>query len=153
MDIRLIDNNKLFKVRVSGIIIKDNKILVDEYGDNSFCLPGGYALLGEDSKQALLRELKEETNIDFHIDKYLGIIENFYTNIRGYVTHSIDFYYEVSAPEYNIDMHYREIDNGNVIEHNYTWISIDNIEKYNILPNMIKDIIKNNEINFHYINK
>ena len=50
-----------FKFRVSGIIIKDNKILlVDMNNSNFLCLPGGYVELGETTEKACLRELEEE---------------------------------------------------------------------------------------------
>ena len=43
MDIKIKKNSHLFKVRTSGIIMKDNKILVEQYRDTSyFTLPGGY---------------------------------------------------------------------------------------------------------------
>ena len=50
-----------FKFRVSGIIIKDNKILLVDMDDSNFlCLPGGYVELGETTEEACLRELEEE---------------------------------------------------------------------------------------------
>ena len=56
MDIKIKKNSHLFKVRTSGIIMKDNKILVEQYRDTSyFTLPGGYVEIGEDSSLAIIR--------------------------------------------------------------------------------------------------
>lgn len=81
MDIKIKKNSHLFKVRTSGIIMKDNKILVEQYRDTSyFTLPGGYVEIGEDSSSAIIREIKEEVGVNFKIDRYLGIVENFFIN-------------------------------------------------------------------------
>ena len=81
MDIKIKKNSHLFKVRTSGIIMKDNKILVEQYRDTSyFTLPGGYVEIGEDSSLAIIREIKEEVGVNFKIDRYLGIVENFFIN-------------------------------------------------------------------------
>ena len=66
MDIKIKKNSHLFKVRTSGIIMKDNKILVEQYRDTSyFTLPGGYVEIGEDSSLAIIREIKEEVGVNF----------------------------------------------------------------------------------------
>ena len=58
--IKIKNDNLNFKFRVSGIIIKNNKILFVDMDDSDFwCLPGGYVELGETTEQACLRELKE----------------------------------------------------------------------------------------------
>lgn len=63
MDIKILGNDLKFKYRVSAIFIRDNKLLVNKYDENSYCLPGGYVEIGETSMEAMLRELKEELNL------------------------------------------------------------------------------------------
>jgi len=51
--------------KASGIIIKDRKVLVSRSaGKDIFIHLGGRIELGESAKQALIRELKEEIQID-----------------------------------------------------------------------------------------
>ena len=90
MDVKLINDGLKFKFRVSAIFINDKQLLVNKYGEESYCLPGGYVEIGENSEKAIIRELKEETGIDFEIIKFGGIIENFFTNIQNQKTHGID---------------------------------------------------------------
>lgn len=155
MDVKLVKDNLKFKYRVSGIFIYDNKLLVDKYGDNGYCLPGGYVNMGESSENAIIRELKEEIGLDFKIVNFAGITEDFFVNFRNQNTQAIVLYYRVELINYNdinfIDFNRVEDDNGYIIKHHYKWIELDELDNYNLLPKEIKKDIKNNEF-FHHIN-
>lgn len=158
MDIKIKTNDLKFKFRVSAIFIYNNKLLVDEYGnDNKYCLPGGYVCLGEDSEVALLRELKEEIGIGFKIKQFAGITENFFTNFKNEKTQSIDLYYSVELKNHHdfdlIQYNRVEDDNGYIINHNFHWIELQELESYNLLPKAIKKDITKKINNFHYIIK
>ena len=61
------NSNKIFRYSIKAIIIKDNKLLVEscDYGRGRFCkLPGGGHQWGETMTEALIRECKEELNLD-----------------------------------------------------------------------------------------
>lgn len=54
-------------VRVSAVIIKEDKILLihrKKNGEEYWVFPGGGVEEGETSDQAIVREVKEETNLD-----------------------------------------------------------------------------------------
>lgn len=157
MDIKILNENYKFKVRVSGVFIYDNKLLVNKYGDDSYCLPGGYVEIGETSEEAVLRELKEEINLDFKINSFMGITENFFINLRKQKTHGIDFYYNVSLinnDDYEkIDCDRVENDKEGIIQHHFKWINLNELEEYNLLPSCIKNKIKQNGKYFHIIVK
>ena len=75
MDIKIKTDDLKFKFRVSAVFIHDCKLLVDKYRtEESYCLPGGYVNLGETSSEGMIREIKEETNLDFKVVKFMGII-------------------------------------------------------------------------------
>ena len=80
MDVKIRNNNYKFKFRVSAIFIYESKILVNKYVEDSYCLPGGYVEIGETSEKAILRELKEELDLDFVISSFDGVIEKFFFN-------------------------------------------------------------------------
>ena len=54
--------------KVRAVLIKDNNILVANYGGN-ILLPGGKVDKGENVYSAIIRELKEEIGIDYYIDE------------------------------------------------------------------------------------
>lgn len=155
MNIKFYDKDYKFKVRVSAAFIYNNKLFVDKYGKDKYCLPGGTVNLGESSIDAVKRELKEEIGYDFEIDKLMGVIENFYTNFKNVKTHCIEFYYKVNIKNQsdidNIDLDRVENDHGFILNHHYKWIDIDKIGEYSIVPKKINEILKNNVENFHYI--
>lgn len=151
MDVKLLNGDLKFKFRVSAIVICDEKLLVNKYGDNSYCLPGGYVKIGETSRDAIIREMNEETGLEFEIIKFAGVTENFFTNLRSQKTHGVDFYYYLGIKKDDkLNLDYVENDNGFIIEHHYSWIPLGEVEKYNILPHIIKNNLKKEEI-FHFI--
>lgn len=64
------------------IINDDGKILLTRRGVNArnqvgkWEAPGGKVEFGETAKQTILREAKEELNIDIHIDALLGFVDD-----------------------------------------------------------------------------
>ena len=100
MNIRIKNDNFDFKFRVSGIFIKDNKILLVDIDDSGFLyLPGGHVELGERTEKTLIRELLEETKMKVTIKKYLGVIENYFVNKYLSRIHEICFYYLIDFIE------------------------------------------------------
>ena len=75
------------KNTVGAIIIKDNKILLAKRGHPPFknyrTLPGGHIEKGETAKQAIIREVKEEANLDIKPIFFMDFIEIF-ERIRWY---------------------------------------------------------------------
>lgn len=87
-----------------AVIVDDGKILLCKTLDlkiNFYFLPGGHIEHGESAKQALLRELKEETNADCKIRRFLGCLE--YNFVPGHNSichnHEYNFIFEVSSEQ------------------------------------------------------
>lgn len=59
-----------FNIRVTGILVEDNKILLvkQKVSDKrNWSLPGGKLEQGETVEQGIIREMKEETGLDVEI--------------------------------------------------------------------------------------
>ena len=60
-----------------GVCVRDGKLLVCRAkGAKSCYLPGGHIEFGETGRQALVREMKEETGLAATTGDFLGVVEN-----------------------------------------------------------------------------
>lgn len=67
-----------FNIRVTGILIEDNKILLvkPKVSDKrNWSLPGGKLEQGETIEQGIIREMKEETGLDVEIVRLLYLCD------------------------------------------------------------------------------
>jgi ADP-ribose pyrophosphatase YjhB (NUDIX family) len=66
-----------FQIRVTGILLRDDKILLvkQQVGKRAWSLPGGRLEHGESLEQGVIREIYEETGIVVAVDKLLYICD------------------------------------------------------------------------------
>jgi ADP-ribose pyrophosphatase YjhB (NUDIX family) len=65
-----------FLVGVTGVILNEkNQVLLfhHSYRQNKWSLPGGYLKIGEGPREGLVREVKEEANLEIVVTKRLNI--------------------------------------------------------------------------------
>ena len=89
-----------FNVRVYGILIKDGAILVsDEYIKKNKItkLPGGGLEFGEGIKDCLVREFKEELDLDIEVSEHFYTTDFFVTSSFDTNSQVISIYYIVKA--------------------------------------------------------
>lgn len=64
--------------RVTGVVIEDDAILLldqDTEGTRSWSLPGGKVENGETLKEALVREMREETGVEVEVGRLLYVCD------------------------------------------------------------------------------
>lgn len=109
---------------VAAIIQKENKILATKRGYGEFInmweFPGGKIEPGETKEEALIREIKEELNIEINVDKFAIDIEYQYPNFYLFM-----FCFMCSIKEGSIEL----------LEHNDgKWITKEELNTLNWLP-------------------
>lgn len=109
---------------VAAIIQKENKILATKRGYGEFInmweFPGGKIESGETKEQALVREIKEELNIEINVDKFALDIEYQYPNFYLFMS-----CFMCSIKEGSIEF----------LEHNDgKWITKEELNTLNWLP-------------------
>ena len=145
IDIKNMDGR--FKLRTSGIIEKDNKVLVQKSKKfDGYVYPGGHIELGELSKEAILREIKEETNLEMKIENLICLNENIYNGKDNEICHEINYYYkltpinDIETKEFTIV----ENDKGTIKEQNFYWININKLTENNVRPLNISKLLEEN---------
>lgn len=91
---------KHFNVRVYGILIEDDKLLVsDEHikGMNITKLPGGGLEFGEGTVECVVREFKEELDLDVEVTDHFYTTDFFVHSAFNTNSQVISIYYRVKA--------------------------------------------------------
>lgn len=121
------DKFKEIRPIVLGIVRKGNKLLVSKGYDKSKkqefyrCLGGGIEFL-ERSEDALIREFKEELNINIKVGKFLGICENIF-NYKGKNAHELVLLYDAYIDDKDYQEKYKVIDDES--ESEAVWVEIN----------------------------
>lgn len=127
-----------FRLIARAVILKEEKILFCRTKHGSFYfLPGGGVDSMEKAEDALVREVREELGVVLTKVDYIGTVENIFKGGEKDEAsfHEINLVFEASMEKYNIKSLEDHID--------FYWLSLDQIEKENILPEVLKlSIIK-----------
>ena len=142
-DLLFQDEKSIFNFRSAGVLIRDNKFLVQrERNGAEYALPGGHVKFGETSAEALVREFKEETGADILCGRLIWVEECFW-NWGNKKAHTLVYYHLVSL-ENSFDIpsdHFAsQKDNCGVV---LEWASFEKIQRLKIYPYFIKDKIGN----------
>ena len=153
MDLSLDIENYRLNIRTAGIIIHNNKVLTHrDVNKDHYCLPGGRIEIGESSNETLKREIGEELKKDIEIIKYISTIENFF-EMDNKKYHEIYFLYKMefkNEEDKKIEYTLHNKEGKEYLQ--YEWLDLKDIEKYNLLPGCLKEILKKEEKPIHVIN-
>lgn len=124
------NNKKMIEV-VAAVIVKDNMILATQRGYGEFKgkweFPGGKVEFNENLENALIREIKEETNADINVIEYINTVEHEYSNFFLKM-HS----YLCELSKNNLEFVYH--DNNSLEHENMVWLDLEDLEKLDWLP-------------------
>ena len=132
------------RIRVAGILIEDNKILLIQHHKNDkkyWLIPGGGNDWGETTKEALIREYKEETNMDIEVDEFLFFSETISPDKKRHV---LNLFYKI----------HRNNKNNSIIKlgeeavlTDLKFVTKEELETMTIYPNIKENLLKlmNNE--------
>lgn len=141
MDVVLKTENGRFNYRACAVILNDNRILaMTDENAPYYYLIGGKVELHETAEDAVLREIKEEMNINAEIIRPLWVCQNFFTEkVNKDRYHEICFYFLVDISKTDI------LEKGNKFvlkegKHTLTfeWLNISELDDKYLVPEFIK---------------
>ncbi len=153
MDITLRTHLGYFNYRVGAIIIDSNKLLmVKNINSPYYYSVGGRVKFGESSESAVLREVYEETNINFEIDRLTFIHENFFTIDNGKDPyHEIALFYLMKHNDYIKNIKCDSLD-GNGRSESLHWLPIEKLSDFEVYPDFFKlELLNTNNKFGHFI--
>jgi 8-oxo-dGTP pyrophosphatase MutT (NUDIX family) len=127
-------NKKRIRVIALGVFLNQGKILVfqgyDPFDGDTFFRPlGGGVEFGETSRDALVREIREELGLEIKDPKFLGTLENIFI-YQGEPGHEIVMVYDakfVDPKTYTeTNLHYVEGEGEELPCH---WLALEDVEK------------------------
>ncbi|MFD1177818.1 NUDIX hydrolase [Paenibacillus puldeungensis] len=145
-----------FNFRVVGIVIHNDRILLHTtLKDDFWTLPGGRVEFQESTDKTLVREIKEELDIDIKIDRLIFINEDFF-EYDDLNYHEIGFYYLFSFPEgheiVGMNGEFNGIEDGGRLI--FKWFHIQELQNIEVYPERLKEDLKDlsqTNIIKHYI--
>lgn len=112
-----------------GVCIVGDRLLVCRAkGSETSYLPGGHIEFGETGRQALVREMKEETGRDVSLARFLGVVENSFMQ-HGKPHAEINLVYEMSLADGGGEAVSSRED---WIE--FEWVPLSGLERARLLP-------------------
>ena len=148
----MVEDNEKLNVRVTGLFVKDGKVLLDDCKGMHYALPGGRVQMDEDSVEALKREVKEEMEEELTNINFRGIFENFYT-LEGTKVHEYMWMYEA---EFLDDKMFQSEDITTIEgekQNHFEWIKIEDLDKIDFRPKAAIPYIQNNDHMIHHVIK
>ena len=141
--------NKLLNVSAAAIV-DNNKILlikrVKPPFANLWAIPGGKIEFGEHPEQAVLREIKEETNLDCKFEGLKGIASEIVHNSGKKVAHNMLYICKLKPLHTNIQMKK---------EGEVKWFDINELDNIKMVPSdllMFKEfVLKDKKVSLHKI--
>ena len=125
-----------------GVCIVDGKVLLCLPKDRSYSyLPGGHIEFGETGREALVREMKEETGLDATAGELLGVVESSFVQ-KGEKHCEINLIYKMEVEK----VEWVESQEDWIC---FEWVPCDRIGDVNLLPPEMKPYCHTGKTNIH----
>lgn len=153
MDLTIDVEDYKLNVRAAGVIIHNNKVLAHKnINSDHYALIGGRVAIGDDSEKTVKREIQEEVGKDVEITGYVATIENFF-EMKDAKYHEILFIHRAefkNEEDKKIEYTLKNIEGKDYLQ--YEWLDLGKIEEYPLLPEAVKEVLKENKFPVHKIN-
>jgi len=135
-------------VGVGAVIICNGKILLakrgSEPGKNKWSIPGGLVELGETVRNTVVREVKEESNLDVEVHSLIDVVDNLEPDEKGKLRYHfviLDFFVRLKGGSPHAGSDALEVH----------WVSLSEVEKYD-LTRVFREFFERNREKLQHFN-
>lgn len=133
----------IFNFRAVAVIIDEDYVLLyKSEKDDFWSLPGGRVEFGEQTEETVVRELREEIDVEAKIIRQIWYVEDFY-DYNGEKYHEIGVYYLTDIEDKMKDKEKEYIGCEGDKKLTYKWFKLINLEKIEIFPVFLKSRLNN----------
>lgn len=158
MDILFKNEDFVFSYRVGGVLIHNDKILLQRPKNDDYAIIGGHVAGMETSADTLKREFAEELHAKIEVDNLFAIGE-IYFPWGNKPCHQICLYYNIHLLEKTIPLDgifhgYDDLDNER-IDLDFCWVSLEELKRgVKVYPlELIPYLIESPKEIIHFISK
>jgi 8-oxo-dGTP diphosphatase len=118
-----------------GVVTHGGAIFLCKHSDvANYFFPGGHVEEGENTKEALERELLEETGHKISIGEFMGVVEFNYPGKTKQI-YEINFVYQVSLDSKDVSSKEEKL--------KFEWISLRDLDSIDVRPKHLTDAVVN----------
>ena len=142
MDLTFALEGGRFNVRAAAVIVDRGRLLVmrDERSPYYY-IPGGRIGFGESAEQAVLRELREELEIEAEAERLLWVVESFFTEeVDNERYHELAYYFQVDVSKTGLLERGDEftLTEGGRHRHVFSWMPFAEVETAYLYPTFLR---------------
>lgn len=129
--------SKPFNVRVYGIVIEDNQVLICDELINGYKMtkfPGGGLEFGEGTIECVIREFNEEMNIEVEVIEHIYTTDFFQQSAFNSKEQMLSIYYKIKlleVPQLNFKAQRYDFE-GIENQIQFRWLDINSIDKMDL---------------------
>ena len=146
--------DEIFRYRAGAIIVEDGCVLfaTNEKEDYYYSVGGGVHM-GERAEDAVVREVREETGVDYAIDRLAVIHESFWDGHGAYDAglrcHEVALYF-LMKPRGTRELHSESYTHFHDRETMH-WLPIAELDRYAVYPSFVKDYLSREHMGIEHI--
>ena len=153
-DILFKTDEQVFSYRVAGLLVREDKILLQRDIWKNHAVPGGHVSFMETTEETLKREFLEEINAVIGVDRLVAVQENFFMWGEK-PCHQLHFYYQIHLEEENIQLEgeFPVCDElGDLrVDLDFVWIPLEELDKISVYPREIRKLLEKREGVLHFV--
>lgn len=158
-DILFREEDFIFSYRVGGILIHNDKILLQRPKGDDYAIIGGHISSLETSEETLKREYREELHAEIEVDNLMAVGEIFF-EWGSKPCHQVCFYYKIrlkesdSIPMDGVFQGYDEWENERM-DLDFCWVPLEELKNGLVVypTELIPYILEDRKETVHFVSK